>query len=445
MNKTIAAIITAFLLLSFRSANGLTGPIERVSVDSSGVQANDESDNPVISPNGRYIVFESYADNLVEGDTNNSVDVFIHDLQADTTKLISVASNGDLANSGSNVLSHQSLSSDGRYVVFFSDATNLGCRYTTHMVQVYVHDNLTGETTCESIETNEIARGQSLRPSISGDGRYVAFDSNADDLVPGDTNGYMDVFVRDRVLNITKRVSIGLAGVQGNEESDFGIISPDGRFVAFESTASNLVTDDTNGKIDIFLFDMQAQQVTRVSVNSNSEESNGNSHPGAFSADSRYFAFYSNASNLVPGDMNNASDVFLLDRDTGLISRLSLDSSGLEANSGSMVLSISGNGRFVAFSSRASNLVAGDTNEVTDVFIRDVWEGTTILLSKNALGIQGNSTSDTATISADGSLVSFISMADNLVADDKNGSLDVFVVATGFPPNFEIYLPLVIR
>ena len=207
--------------------------------------------------------------------------------------------------------------------------------------------------------------------SISADGRFVAFDSAASNLVPGDTNGHEDVFVHDRQTGQTTRVSVASDGTQGNDLSDYPSISGDRRFVAFESFASNLVPGDTNGYEDVFVHDRQTGQTSRVSVASDGTQGNSTSEDPSIGGDGRFVAFESHASNLVPGDSNGSLDIFVHDRQTGLTTRVSVASDGTQSDSYSRDPSISADGRFVAFQSQATNLVAGDTNDVTDVFVHD--------------------------------------------------------------------------
>jgi WD40-like Beta Propeller Repeat len=263
--------------------------------------------------------------------------------------------------------------------------------------------------------------------SISADGRLVAFQSQANNLVSGDTNVASDVFVRDRVADTTVRVSVVSGGEQGNNFSYGGPISADGRYVAFSSSASNLVSVDTNFSDDAFVRDLQSPTTQRVSLDSAGAEGNGDSYAWAISSDGRFVAFVSYASNLVSGDTNGWSDVFVRDRIAGTTERVSVDSGGVQGNSSSSSASISASGRYVAFDSLATNLIAGDSNGVTDVFVHDRQLGTTERVSVDAGGMQGNNVSYEPSISADGRCVAFSSFASNLVSGDTNGWADIFV------------------
>jgi Tol biopolymer transport system component len=215
--------------------------------------------------------------------------------------------------------------------------------------------------------------GDSAFPAISPGGRFVAFQSEANDLVAGDTNGSRDVFVRDRQMGTTRRVSVGQGGVQGDYSSYGPAISADGRFVAFRSSASNLVPSDTNGSPDVFVRDRRTRTTRRVSVGQGGVQGDSSSQSPALSTHGRFVAFASEATNLVPGDTNESGDVFVRDRRTRKTERVSVGRNGAQTNSNSFSPSISADGRFVAFSSDATNLVPGDTNRATDVFVRRRW------------------------------------------------------------------------
>jgi len=388
----------------------------RVSVNSFGKPGNGTSYSSSISADGRYVAFASRATNLVPGDTNRTLDVFVHDRQTGETTRVSVSPSGA---QGTDDSGSPSISADGRYVAFWSFAfPRLGLR----IAGVFVHDRQTGETTRVSVSSSG-AKGNndSGSPSISADGRYVAFPSNATNLVSGDTNGFTDVFVHDRQTGETTRVNVDSSGTQANNYAHPPLISADGRYVTFSSYASNLVLGDTNVTDDIFVHDRQTGETTRVSVDSSGIQGDGYSGVPSISADGRYVAFESTATNLVPGDTNGKTDVFVHDRQTGETSRVSVDSSGGEAVRSSNTSSISADGRYVAFTSYARNLVPGDTKGYSDVFVHDRQTGITTRSSVSSfvLGVQGNSYSFSPSISADGRYVAFGSDAGNLVIGDS--------------------------
>ena len=269
--------------------------------------------------------------------------------------------------------------------------------------------------------------GHSFSPALSADGRVLVFISEALDLVPGDTNGCRDVFVRDRWLGTTERVSLASGGGEANGDSDSPTISADGRFVAFRSYASNLVAADTNNCSDIFVHDRASGTTVRASVDTAGVQTNGNCALPSLCADGHLIAFSSAGNNLVPNDTNQRDDVFLRDLAAGTTERVSLTNSGGQGNSGSDEPVLSPDGRWLSFDSDASNLVAGDTNAVEDVFVRDRLLGTTERVSVSSAGIQGNDDTGQSSMSADGRYVSFYSIADNLVPNDTNLIGDVFV------------------
>ena len=285
-----------------------------------------------------------------------------------------------------------------------------------------------------SVSSSEEQQNQSNYISaISADGRYVAFESEASNLVAGDTNGSMDFFVRDRVLGTTERVSVSSSGQQSDSTATgflprFLSMSPDGRFVTFTTDATNLAVGDTNGTWDVYIRDRQLGITERVSVDSNEVGGNGQCWESATSADGRTIAFRSAATNLVPNDVNGWTDIFVRDRLAGTTERVSIRSDGLPANSNNQNVSISADGRYVAFQSYATNIVFGDTNGFPDIFVRDRVAGTTTRVSLGLGGAQADSSCLMGSISADGRFVAFESSASNLVAGDTNGVWDVFVV-----------------
>jgi len=426
----ILMLVAASLVWSVAAAAAAPGTTERVSVASDGTQGNSISALSSVSGDGRYVAFNSPASNLVPGDTNGTIDVFVHDRAAGATTRVSVATDGTQGDRGS---SFPSISGDGRYVAFHSAATNLVPGDSTATGDdVFVHDRATGTTTLASVAMGGGPAGgaeNDFPAAISGDGRYIAF-VGGNNLVPGDTNGTLDVFVHDRVTGSTERVSVASDGSQGNFGGVDPAISSDGRYVAFSSRSTNLVPGDTNGASDVFVRDRAAGTTGRVSVATDGTEGDspsGGNAANAVSGDGRYVAFTSSASNLVPGDTNGTGDIFVHDRATGTTSRVSVATDGTQSNGSSRRPAVSGDGRYVAFGSSASNLVPGDTNGAEDVFVHDRAAGTTARVSVATDGTESNGGSGGAAINGDGRYVSFSSSASNLVAGDTNGTTDVFV------------------
>jgi hypothetical protein len=274
---------------------------------------------------------------------------------------VSVASDGTEGDGDSGT---PEISDDGRYVVFFSTATTLVANDTNGKNDIFVHDRQTGTTMLVSISSGGIQANQhSDNPSVSADGRYIAFESAATNLVSGDTNEQVDIFVHDILTRTTSRVSVSSTGEQADGTSVRPAVSSTGRYVTFQSMATNLVTGDTGYKYDIFVHDRQTGLTNRVSINSYGIQGNDHSDgPSPISADGRFIAFRSFAGNLVTGDTNGVSDLFVHDRQTGSTSRISVSSSGVQANGHPHVRSMSDDGRYVVFQSFATTLVPGVTN-----------------------------------------------------------------------------------
>jgi Tol biopolymer transport system component len=334
------------------------------------------------------------------------------------TVRVSLSSSGLQGNSHS---SYPTLSADGRYVAFDSDASNLVAGDGNGRRDVFVRDRRTATTERVSVDSGGVeGNGNSTWPRISPDGRWVAFSSLSSNLVPGDTNAIDDIFLRDRQLGTTERISVDSAGVEGNGGSGLkSAISADGRFVAYFSYATNLVAGDTNGTLDVFVRDRQLGTTERVSVSSGGAEGNSYSFDCAISADGRYVAFFSGATNLVAGDTNGSTDVFVHDRQLGTTERVSVSSAGLQGNNDSGKPFLSADGRYVVFTSSASNLVAGESGE--DAYLRDRQLGTTECVSAG-----GNGWSYSSPITPDGRYVTFFGTASNLGVGDTP-TYDVFV------------------
>ena len=376
-----------------------------------------EPDLSAMSADGRFVAFQSSASNLVPHDTNNRSDVFVHDRVNGATTRVSVSSARRQANGDSW---GPDISGDGRFVSFVSDASNLVARDTngctdpatgTFCADVFVHDLRSGMTT----RINVSSTGAQSEPdpgyvtaSIAGNGRYVAFTASASNLVPGDANGGPDVFVRDRVAGTTRVVSVGPDSLPADASGGGGRpdASADGRFVVF-ATGSPLVGEDSNGLFDIYLRDRRQGTTTRVSLRPDGQQFLDDSFRPHLSPDGRFVVF----------TMGFPGTAFVFDRVAG---RTSLVADGAFAQA------ISAHGRFVAFTSDAAELVPGDTNGATDVFVRDQAVGTVRRVSVASDGAQADDRSFDADISADGRFVSFVSEATNLVPHDTNGTADVF-------------------
>lgn len=423
---------------------------ERLSTDSSGAQA--DATSGLASPNvhrnflsadGRYVAFWSAATNLVGGDLNGRNDVFVKDRWTGLTERVSVDS-GALEADGDS--SDPAISADGRFVAFQSSATNLVAGDTNGKVDVFVRDRALGTTVRASRSTGGVeGDADSLRPDLSADARFVVFHSASTTLVGGDTNGALDVFVHDLLAGVTNRVSVGSSFSEGNGASLGASISATGRYVAFHSFASNLAGPDGNGHADVFVRDRGSFTTTRISTASDGSEADAFSQYPSINADGRYVAFSSFATNLVPGDTNNVFDVFVKDRVTGAIERASVSQSGAQGNSTSQGTSISADGRYVGFLSAANNLVPNDTNGggvlvALDVFVRDLeFDGTSRLSVDSSDTEAASGDSFNVCVARDGSAAAFYSQAQNLASGDTNAVADVFVRSCGGTPPPLVY------
>jgi Tol biopolymer transport system component len=377
--------------------------IQRVSVDSTGKQNEYEPTLHGISANGRYVVFTSFADTLVPGDTNRATDVFVRDTLSNTTKRVSVTNEGAQLNRDSN---NGAISADGRYIAFASQARNLPGAVNTDG-QLYLRDTVAGTTTKLSVNSAGVeANGSASFPSLSADGRFVAYQSAASNVVAGDTNGVFDIFVLDRTSGTTTRISVAGAGTQATGASTRPVISADGHSVD-----------------DVFVRDLVAGTTTRANVSSAGVQADAGANVPqevTISGDGRYVAFISSATNLVPNDTTPSSDVFVRDRVAGTTTAVSVDPAGVPGNNVLESPAISGDGRYVVFSSYATNLVSNDTNYQSDEFLRDRLTGTTTRVSVDTLGREADWESRHVVISGDGRYIAFATSATNLVPGDTN-------------------------
>jgi hypothetical protein len=402
--------------------------ITLISTDASGDQLNGGSFDPVASENGRYITFITFASDVLPSDPNTTIDLYLKDVRTGEVTLISANAQGIVGNDDSGVPALFDISNNGRYVAFSSDASNLVPNDSNGFSDVFVKDVRTGEVTLVSTDgQGQQGNGESQLASISDNGRYVAFMSTATNLAPDDTNGNADVFVKDLR---TGRLELASSDAEGNEgdsfSSDFSI-SGNGRFVAFQSFASNLVPDDTNGRIDIFVKNLRTGEIARASTNSDGDQVEDDSFAPSISGNGRYVAFQSFAS-LVPDDTNGNADVYVKDLRTDEVTLVSTNPQGSAGNDWSGIPSISGNGRYVAFESVASDLVVGDDNGEIDIYVKDLRTDEMTLVSEALGGGSGNLNSAGPDVTNDGDVV-FASRSSDLVAQDTNGLFDVFLWA----------------
>ena len=341
--------------------NTLNNTFSRVSVSSNETPADRISFSPSISGNGDRVAFYSLAKNLVTIDPASTTNVFVRNISAGTTTLVSSSSAGIPAN-GENI--EAIISKDGNFVVFSSTATNLTNLNTNNKRQIYVKNLSTGELEIVSLKNSTTAADQdSFSPSISSDGRYVSFASFASNL-PSTNAGTYDVYVHDRTTNTTEIISAG-----ANSHSVQTTISGNGRFVAFITLANNLTSGDTNNQIDVIYFDRKNQTMHRVDTPT--QLANGASFNPRFSDNGRFLTFYSSASNLVSGDTNGRDDMFVYDLALNKMEIASIRADGNQTNANvDNITSISGNGLIASFASPDSLMAPGDTNNLYDIFTR---------------------------------------------------------------------------
>ncbi|HEX2908881.1 MAG TPA: hypothetical protein VHO69_18560 [Phototrophicaceae bacterium] len=398
-------------------------PITWMPMGVNGVQPNKVSyaGTPALSADGRYIAFSSYASNLVASDTNNDMDVFRYDRQSGQTTLVSVAASGAQA---VGLSGHASISADGRYIAFESDASNLVANDTTvgRSEDVFIRDMETGQITLVSQGiTGMPVSGYS--PQISANGRYVVFISKATNLIEGDTNNQIDVFVRDLQTGEVSRVSVSSNGTQADGMSYPPSISGDGRYITFMSVATNLTLGDWNNLSDIFLHDRETKQTKMVNFGGGTSSD----HP-QISANGRYIVYETWTSKIVAGQRRYAYIIYLYDRLTTRTKEVSITPDGSFPDGNSLYATISSNGRYIAFYSEATNLLLGDTNQKSDLFVYDQLMGKMARLSIAADGTQANNSSYDASFGAYGAVV-FDSSASNLVSNDTNNTSDLFFIS----------------
>ncbi len=425
--KISGALVMTALGLTFATTQAFAATMERVSVATDGSQASVVYFlAKAISTDGRYVVFS--ATGLTAGDAYYNV--YLRDRATNTTELVSISSDGSHANSY-KASSSVDVSADGRYVAFVAEWQD----GSTSGLDVYVRDRATGTTELISVP-GEVNTG-SQDVSISDNGRYVAFSSSAANLVSADTNDTTDIFVRDRVTGTTERVSIASDGTQAYGEGVWGSsitdISGDGRYVAFMSSANNLVPNDTNGVADLFLHDRVTGTTKRVNIANDGSQSSYpvlGSYGFKLNGDGRYLAFNS-MDSLSAEDTNSSSDIYVYDQVSDSVELVSKTYDGSATNGGNFYPSISGNGRYVSFISTASNIIEGGVPQGIGAFIYDRVIQNTEMVDVPDDGVSNaNSISFGHTgLSGDGRYVVFSSSASNLVTGDldTNNTWDVFV------------------
>lgn len=444
MEKKVTLPCVAFFLASVLSHVPATGTestpvsdIERVNLTSAGAEFSESFSlgHPSISADGRYVVFTSN-NALVPGDTNGMTDVYMRDRVSGTTQLVSLTSTGGIALSGGSY--NARISADGSAVAFVSSAIDLVPGDTNGVRDVFVRDLVAGTTTRVSVVTGGgEGNGNSGDPniaardiSLSDDGRYVAFLSSATNLVAGDSNGRDDIFRHDRVGGTTIRVSIDTGGAETDGHCLHPAISGDGSKVAFAATATNFA-GSPGGFIQVWLRNITTSTTELISKDNGGTAGNAGSFNPDLSYDGRYVTYDSRATNLV-SPAAGADNIYVRDRTANTTSLVSITTTGVAGGNAQLPV-ITADGRYIAFASFSNLLVLGDTNTQFDVFVRDLQTGSTGIVSRTSTFLQGNGASNRPAI-ADGTLeVVFESYANNLVPGDSNGMEDIFVAAPAFP------------
>ncbi len=414
-----------------------------VSIDSTGLTGgNNTSQDSDISSTGRFVVFTSRANNLTTNDANATFDVYLRDLQTGVTQLVSVNSSGTGAGNANST--DPSVNSNGRYVAFTSDANNLVAGDNNGKSDVFVRDMFTNTTKLASINVlgTGPANGDSLHPAVSDDGKFVAFASDATNVASNDASPTRDVFLRNLESNTTTLISRALVStVGGNGPSQSPAISlrlnddeTQSVFVAFISEATDLEGGGGAAGADVYRRDFDA--ATTKLISSTNGATGGSVDPAAgppaLSSSGRYVAFASTAADLVAGDINGLADVFRADSATGVIDLVSQNTAGVFSNGASSRPRISGDGRYVSFTSTASNLALPDAAAGSDVFIRDIDGTATFLASANLAGDGGSGAATEPAMSDDAKTITFTSTSANLVTESATGS-QVYVVSTPLP------------
>jgi Tol biopolymer transport system component len=423
MKPTITFLFALLLLTTtFATAAAFGGNTWFISQTEAGVGADAESSYPQTDGDGRYIVFQSRAENLVPN-SGSDWDIFIKDR---VTGIVTLASRGLLNQAPDGYSSHPYISEDGRYVAFSSYATNLVSTPLGSTQNVFVFDQQTG--VIEHVSTN--SEGQpgnepSIAYGISGDGRYVLMTSDSTNFSATDTNEQGDVYVKDRQTGAIELISVGIGGVGANNGSYLPHFSTNGRYVAFTSLGTNLVPDDTNATWDIFWRDRDTQTTAIVSRATDNSQNQGYVTNAFVTDDGRYVGFIAEGNSLHPDALpGNDDNLIRHDMQTGANLLISADTEG-NAVSISNGPQFSSDGRWVVFSGYDNILVPTDTNTENDVYLKEVETGVTEIVSVAEGGIPGDGSSQDATINRDGTVIVYSSAATNFAPNDDE-SLDIF-------------------
>ncbi|MFJ4227143.1 S-layer protein [Paenarthrobacter nicotinovorans] len=405
------------------------GAVDLVNLTPGGTTGIDQPTIPAVSADGRFVAFVSASADLAGGsDVNGAEDVFVKDMQTGITRLVSATPSGG---SGNGKSGEPSISADGRFVAFSSRATDLVPEDFSRLTDVFVRDMVAGTTKLVSGTPAGLAGdGNSIDPSISDDGHAIAFTSTAKNLVDGDTNGSSDVFVRDMTTQTSRLISVTTAGVTGNGWSSDGSISADGNFVAYSSFSDNLVAGDSPAAYsDVFVHDLVRGTTKLVSATPGGGVGNDASYVPTISGDGRFVAFSSYASDLEasePTESRGTNDVFVRDTDTGTTRLVSVNPVSGQSNDWSHSPDISNDGRYVSFISTGLNMVTGTTTTAEDVYVRDMSTGATRLVTVSASGESVDEWFIQQSLSGDGRYVVFSSFGNDFLPAGQPAGLGIF-------------------
>ena len=396
-------------------------------VTKSGVKADSTLNPPRASSSadGRYVAFNSAATNLGLGGNDGNDHVYLKDMLTGRLSLVSARPTGEV---GRGV--YPSISADGRLVAFQSDDPVLAGTAST---AVYVKNVLTGALALVSRNAaGGIGDRSSFGPQISGDGRVVVFSSDSDRLGAPNPDHVSQVWKKDVLTGQLTLVSRGRSGGVGNGQTDCAAPSRNGRFVSFYSVARNLIPGDTGGVLEVYVRDTAKRTTTLISANARGTRANRDSGEFFFdcpdiSADGRLVSFQSFATNLSPADRDRHEDVYVKNRVTGAIRLASVNHAGIKSDRRSSQTSLSAGGAWLLFVSNATNLSAEAGAGVTSVYLKDLTNGALRLVSVTKAGVGGNGNSQQPVLSADASTAVFLSQATNLLPEDPDTITDVYV------------------
>lgn len=431
---SVAAVLALGFAWPAKSSATVPGNNEAVTVNTSGGSPNSNASGLSSSLDGRYVVFQSNATDLVSSPTvtGSNSQIYIRDRYTNTTQLVSVNSAG--TNAGNSWSQAPTISSDGRYVAFNSPATNLTATNPGGTIEVYVRDLVNQTTTLASASsTGAAANSTAYDGSISGDGNFVVFRSSASNLMSGVVPSSEQVFMKDLTDSSVKLISKNASGAMANANTTGPRVSCEGRFIVFLTNATNL-PGQTSAIWNIYLADMlHGGAITDITPNVPSGTSFG---AMTISCNGAYIGFNSDASNLVSSDTNSQVDAFVYDRIANSFDLVSKSSGGTLGNGTSGEVSVSNDGRFAAYSSGATNLVSSDTNNDYDIFLHDRLSGTTELVSKNASGTQANGFSFQPNISSNAKYIVYASTATNLISGYSNSNGLGYAAETGISDGY---------